>query len=631
MDRNLQKNSLLNLIILLAPAALGLVVAQYAGAQSGLIGSAILGIGVLVAAINYFHIRLVAREYWERVEFDELVRNRKESALFSSELENFPARHALAQFQRFVIPVFTIGILLLQISVVYFFWKHFALAETPLEGNRRSLEAMALYGIFALAMFLVGKYSVGVARLENQPMLRPGASYVMLGAFLSLIIAIAEAAKWIGFVDADLLIGKGLCIIMGLLSAETLISLILDIYRPRKERENQKSDSQDVYWLYESRLIGMFSYPIGIFKTLAHALDYQFGFSVSETWFYRFLERAFAWLVLLQLGALALSTTFVIVDPHEQASLERFGKEIKVLESGIHFKLPWPVDQVYRTPADQVRQFNIGYVEEPEEDGVQQNVLLWTKKHYVDEVRFMVASREMDQESSGLGSETGEQAVPVNLLTASIPVQYRVKDLENWYYTYSNPEQLLQQIATREVVRFLVNVDMNSVMAEGRREAATALLENIQKRADALELGVELVFVGLQDVHPPVEVAAAYEQVIGAFQDKEARILQAKGYEAETVPKAYGEAARIVDEAEAYKSRVTAQAKAEGEQFKNQLIAFNASPNVYLWRKYLETLSAGMKDSRKFVIAADNTSDIVEFNLEDKMRPDLLDIPIPEE
>lgn len=631
MDRNLQKNSLLNLIILLAPAALGFVVAQYAGAQSGLIGSAALGIGVLVAAINYFHIRLVAREYWERMEFDELVKNRKESALFSSELENFPARHALAQFQRFVIPTFTIGILLLQITVVYFFWNHFATAESGLEGNRRSLEAMALYGIFALGMFLVGKYSVGVARLENQPMLRPSASYVMLGAFVSLIIAITEAGKWIGFVDADLLVAKAICIVMGALAAETLISLILNIYRPRKERENQRSDSEDVYWLYESRLIGMFSYPVGIFRTLAHALDYQFGFSVSETWFYRFLERAFAWLLLLQLGALALSTAFVVVEPHEQATLERFGKEIKVLESGFYFKMPWPIDQIYRAPSNQVRQFNIGYVEEPEESGVQQNVLLWTKKHYKDEVRFMVASREMNEETTALDNESGEQAVPVNLLTASIPVQYRIKDLDKWYYTYSNPQELLQQVATREVVRYLVNVDMDSVMAEGRREAATDLLQNIQARADDIGLGVELVFVGLQDVHPPVEVASAYEQVIGAFQDKEASILRAKGYEAERVPKAHGEAARIVNEAEAYKVRVIAQAQAEGEQFKNQLIAYNASPNVYLWRKYLETLSEGMKDSRKFVIAAKNTSDIVQFNLEDKMRPDLLDIPIPEE
>ena len=631
MDRNLQKNSLLNLIILLAPAALGFVVAQYAGAQSGLIGSAALGIGVLVAAINYFHIRLVAREHWERMEFDELVKNRKESALFSSELENFPARHALAQFQRFVIPTFTIGILLLQITVVYFFWNHFATAEPGLEGNRRSLEAMALYGIFALGMFLVGKYSVGVARLENQPMLRPSASYVMLGAFVSLIIAITEAGKWIGFVDADLYVAKAICIVMGALASETLISLILNIYRPRKERENQRSDSEDVYWLYESRLIGMFSYPVGIFRTLAHALDYQFGFSVSETWFYRFLERAFAWLLLLQLGALALSTAFVVVEPHEQATLERFGKEIKVLESGFYFKMPWPIDQIYRAPSNQVRQFNIGYVEEPEESGVQQNVLLWTKKHYKDEVRFMVASREMNEETTTLDNESGEQAVPVNLLTASIPVQYRIKDLDKWYYTYSNPQELLQQVATREVVRYLVNVDMDSVMAEGRREAATDLLQNIQSRADDIGLGVELVFVGLQDVHPPVEVASAYEQVIGAFQDKEASILRAKGYEAERVPKAHGEAARIVNEAEAYKVRVIAQAQAEGEQFKNQLIAYNASPNVYLWRKYLETLSEGMKDSRKFVIAAKNTSDIVQFNLEDKMRPDLLDIPIPEE
>jgi membrane protease subunit HflK len=66
--------------------------------------------------------------------------------------------------------------------------------------------------------------------------------------------------------------------------------------------------------LYESRLVGLLGQPEAIITTAAHALDYQFGFKVSDTWFYRFLEKALGWLVLAQFGILVLSTCFVIVD-----------------------------------------------------------------------------------------------------------------------------------------------------------------------------------------------------------------------------------------------------------------------------------------------------------------------------
>ena len=67
--------------------------------------------------------------------------------------------------------------------------------------------------------------------------------------------------------------------------------------------------------VYDSRLVGLLAEPEGLFTTAAHALDYQFGFKVSETWFYRFLEKALAWLILLQIAVLVPSTSLVFVSP----------------------------------------------------------------------------------------------------------------------------------------------------------------------------------------------------------------------------------------------------------------------------------------------------------------------------
>ena len=103
--------------------------------------------------------------------------------------------------------------------------------------------------------------------------------------------------------------------ILVLVAIENLLSLIFEIYRPRVATEGART-------LYESRLIGLLGQPQGIVTTVAQALDYQFGFKVSETWFYQFLEKALAKIILAQLAVLFVTTMVVIIDPHEKAVVE---------------------------------------------------------------------------------------------------------------------------------------------------------------------------------------------------------------------------------------------------------------------------------------------------------------------
>jgi len=227
----------------------------------------------------------------------------------------------------------------------------------------------------------------------------------------------------------------------------------------------------------------------------------------------------------------------------------------------------------------------------------------------------------------------GQQAVPVNLLTVSIPVQYRIRNVGQWAYEASDPKELLQRLATGAVVRYLVSVDMHEIMSSGRMAAGQALQKRIQDQADAHKLGVEVIFVGLQDIHPPMgtkenQVAAAFEQVIGAIAEKEAKILEAEGYLVETLPLALARA--VVTNNVAHAAAVVRVEDAAGRaaQFLGQLKADAAAPTVYRQRTYLDALAKGSAGTRKVVIGPTNTSDILMFNLEDKLRPDLEGIAI---
>ncbi len=620
MESNLTTKGLVNWVLMLALAVAVTALARYAQSVTGYVAAVFIGLGFLVSLVAYLQMRLEDRERLEQMDYDELRKTATSESLFAAtDLEQFPARRAREQFERFIVPGFALLLLLGQGAAVYFLWRMIG-NDQPATAQQMTV-AMTLNGLLALIYFQVGKYATVLARLQNARLLRPQASYLLLGSILCVLTAAVEAAGWAGHPGVDRIAARVLVAVLALVAVENLITLVLEIYRPRVK-------GQAAHPLYESRLIGILSQPGGLITTAAQALDYQFGFKVSQTWFYRFLERAFVWLVLVQLSILLLSTSFVIIEPGEQALLQRFGRPVpgrEILGPGPHLKWPWPVDQIRRYQTERVQHFTVGIVEG--EEYAQERVLLWSKPHAREEFNLIVASRE-----GGTGAapaDGGEQAVPVNLLTVKLPVQYQIRDLAAFAYGHQDAGRLLQSLAQREVTRYLVNVDFDEIMARGRRAASEALRQRIQERADAYRLGVRVLAVGLHGIHPPVKVAPDFERVYGAMQEKEASNHLARAYAAERMPLAQADAIRKVNEAEAYRARLTTLASGTAARFTNQVLAWRASPEVYTLRTYLETVSRSVAPTRKYVVVPSNTHEVVTLNLEDRIRQDLLDVTLP--
>lgn len=626
MEQNIKKIGLVDLIISLVISGSAAFLAFYSNTLSGQAAIVFLGLGFLVSAISYFQARLEDSERLEKLEFEELNKSKGSASLFNiTDAEIFPAQRAREQFERVFVPAFTVLLFLLQSGAAYWLWTW--LDKAIAKPLTRPMVAMSLYAMFALVLFLLGKYSASLARFrgESARLLRPGASYLLLGSYICFVVTGSLAAVQLGFPFVDRYVARALAVIVALAGLESLVTLVLEIYRPRVKGKAARV-------LYESRLVGLLAQPEGLVTTAAQALDYQFGFKVSETWFYRFLERALAWLILLQLGLLWLFTAVVFISPGEQALIERFGRPLAnkpVLEPGLHFKLPWPIDTVYRERTREIQTFNIGLPPEPHDEAETAiETVLWTVSHNKEgqeEFNLLVASRE-----SGAGPQAGgDRGAPVDLLTVSIPVQYQIKDLLAWKTNHVDAGKLLEKIATREVVRYLVGVDLKNVMSSGRSKAASDLARLIQARADELKLGVNIVFVGLQDIHPPVKVARKFEEVTGASQEAESLVRQAEAYAAQTVALAEANALKEVLDAQAYSNRVVSARQASAAQFANQILAYNAAPEIFMNRAYLQILERGSTNARKYVIAVTNSQDVIQLNLEDKVRPDLLDVPLP--
>ncbi len=617
MERSIQKNGLVNLAVAVLIFLAGFGVTVFAGSLAGQAAAVFLGLGVLVAFISWFQMRLEENERLEKLELDELARSRGASLFESKDGGSFPAQNARLQFEKFFVPGFAVLILLLEAGGAWLLWSWSGKATTvPTAAN--ATVALSLFAIFALLLFLIGRFSVTIARLENHRLLRPGASFLLAGAYVCALTALGIAGVEAKFPRADFWVARGLCGLLGLMAVESLLTLLLEIYRPRVKGKIARP-------LYESRVVGIFAQPESLFTTAAQTLDYQFGFKVSETWFFQAAQKNLAALLLIQFAALILSTTIVFVDAGEQAVLEHFGKPVATLTPGAHFKLPWPADKIYRFRTEQIQSFAVGYT--PDAQSEAANTVLWTVSHNKEE-NFIVANRALVTSQTSTNNNNKAQAV--GLITVSIPIQFQITNVMDWVYKNSEPDALLKDLATREVIHYLAGVDLNDVLSQGRLQAADALRERIQSSANARSLGAKIIFVGLQDIHPPTdkEVAATYEKVVGAEQERIAtnNFAQADAIRASALAEA--QAFTLTNVAEASRIQKVSSAFARAALFTNQIPAFAAAPSVYRQRLYLQSFAAATKNARKYVLLVTNTQDVVIFDLEDKIRDDLLNLSI---
>jgi len=620
VERKTQNKGLINLLALCIAGGAGYGIARYGNTLAGLIAVVFMGIGVLVAAVSWFQMRLEEREQLEKLEFDELSKSASSSALFAAgETEVLPAQRSREQFERYFVPGFTVLLFLLQAGGAFLLWSWLnKILPTPLIDPGVCL---SLFAIAGLLLFLLGKYSTSLARFEGLRLLRPGATYLLMSGYLCGVVTLAIIAVMLDVPRVDLYVARGLTALLLLIALETLISLILELYRPRVKGKVERP-------VYESRLVSLLGQPEGLITTAAQTLDYQFGFKVSETWFYRLLVQWLPWLVVFQIVVLLLSTCFVFIDTGEQAMLEHFGKPVAVLSPGPHFTYPWPMDKVYRYPTERIQTFSVGYTPDPE--SIASRTVLWTVPHNKEE-NFLVANREPAEIANDTNSITDtnststRRAPPVSLLTVSIPIQFQITNLEYWVYNNEEPDTLMNLLANREVVRYLVSVDLDEIMTQGRSEAAKILRDRIQAAADKRALGASIIFVGLQDIHPPSAVAGDYEKVVGAIHTREAAIMSAQAAAIRTNASAEAQAFKIRSEAKSDSARREVDAQARAALFTNQLPAFLASPSVYKQRAYFQAVAESIGKARKYVLLVSNSQDVAILNFEDKVRQDIMD------
>jgi membrane protease subunit HflK len=658
--------------------------AFFLGRWSGFFAVSTIGYFILFVVLIWFvlaiqfHQRALAEQ--EKLDMGRLAEEKKDSTIFQAGGERsslfVAAQHRLDILEKWFIPIFSALIAAYQLAIGFYLLKSIP-GQAHLETKQPLLCAICMTSI-AFISFLISRYATG---LSNQPQwkpLRAGGSGALGIAVLCFALAIGLALERFQISTMISIINYVVPILLIVLGAETTLNVILDLYRPRLKGQYSRS-------AFDSRLLGIINEPGGIFRSAASALDYQFGFEVSQTWFYKLLEKAIVPLIIFAAVTLHLISCVVVVGPDEEAIIERFGnpvtgdKQVRQVGPGLAFKWPWPIDIAYKYPTKQIMELSIGYVPKTDPDTgeqIREKHLLWGEAHYEEEYNVLVASEYT-------GDDLTEGAVPVSLVKANVPVQYRIKDLYSYLYSHSDPPKLLEAICYHELAKFAasatVEVDgqglgssapRESLLGAGRARAKSILTQRIQEAADEQDLGVEIVFVGLQGVHPPPEVATDYQAVIGAVQRRQALVLEAhaeanknlstlvgsvreadelydlaakyqqvkQSDSQEDIEKlgkaldtafaqARGDIFKTLRQSQSYAFERATLARATGERFASQLKAYKAAKEIYKREQRLIVFEEALKNIRKFVVAAGvDDREVIIVDFQEKLTPSLYDI-----
>jgi len=257
--------------------------------------------------------------------------------------------------------------------------------------------------------------------------------------------------------------------------------------------------------------------------------------------------------------------------------------------------------------------------------------VLWTERHFQQEYNLLVAAAQELGEGPAPEEDEEVKAPPVSLLVVSIPIQFivREEELHKYVYTYTDVADALEAVAYRELVQYVAGVDLIRILGPDREKAGKDLERLIQAAADGADLGVDIIFVGLHGVHPPMSVAPFFEKPVSALEEREVAILEAEKYSIETElgSKAKAEAEVRAARAERFSRRTLA--RADAERFNTLLEAYGKAPRIFVFRWYVTTLEEILPGKGLVIAPAEAVgNEVVIIDLEKKPGSELLQVDV---
>ena len=281
------------------------------------------------------------------------------------------------------------------------------------------------------------------------------------------------------------------------------------------------------------------------------------------------------------LAALWLASGFYRVEPDQQGIVLRFGAFNRTALPGLNYHLPWPIEAVLTPSVTHINRTEVGY---RSQGGADQ-----------DTGGREQAAREVPAESLML---TGDE----NIIDINLTVFWRIRDAGAYLFNTRNPDSTVKSVAESVVREVIGRTPIQPALTEARARIEQDVTTGAQAILDQYGTGVEITQVQLQRVDPPAAVIESFRDVQRATTDAETARNQAESYRNDIVPRARGDAARIVAEADGARQASVAEATGQAQRFLSVLAAYEQAKDVTLRRLYIETMQGVLSRDQSVIV-----------------------------
>jgi membrane protease subunit HflK len=283
---------------------------------------------------------------------------------------------------------------------------------------------------------------------------------------------------------------------------------------------------------------------------------------------------------LLGLAAVALwgFSGFFKVEPDELGVVLRFGQEVREVQPGLNYHLPYPIETALTPKALRINKIDIG---------VRQ----------IESSRGGGGVRDVPEESLML---TGDE----NIVDVDFSVLWKVKPtgVGQYLFNIQNPEGTVKAVAESAMREVVGRSEIQPILTGARQTIETAVQDLMQKTLDHYGAGIDVTQVQLQKVDPPTQVIDAFRDVQAARADLERSVNESQTYANKVIPQARGDVAKITQAAEAYRQQTVAEATGQTARFLQIYEQYKKAPEVTRERMYLETMERVLGGADKVII-----------------------------
>ena len=282
-----------------------------------------------------------------------------------------------------------------------------------------------------------------------------------------------------------------------------------------------------------------------------------------------------------------LASGFYIVDASQRGLVLQFGRYKESTDSGLRWRLPYPIQSHELVNISGVRTLEVGY------RGSEKNKVL--------KEALMLTDDE-------------------NIINIQFAVQYILKDPVDYVFNNRGPDESVMQAAETAIREIVGKSKMDFVLYEGREQIAVKAAELMQEILDRYKTGILISKVTMQNAQPPEQVQAAFDDAVKAGQDRERQKNEGQAYANDVIPKARGTAARLLQEADGYRQRLIATAEGDANRFRQLNAEYAKAPEVTRNRLYLETMQQVYTNTTKVMIDAKGQGNLLYLPLDKLMQ-----------